>query len=143
MAAAKLVVSNAKGGTQITLVGVSGTPLLSSKVFTEPRGKGATLRSLKGLLGEGIVVEDETLPASRPVEKPAAKATVKPTAKTTVKRAAKATVKRAVKSASRPAAKTAASGRGARTTARVAKTEADASAAPTRAKGRKSTGRRA
>ena len=60
MAAAKLVVSKARGGSRITLVGTSGTELLSSKVFTEPRGKGATLRSLKGLLGENIVVEDQT-----------------------------------------------------------------------------------
>jgi hypothetical protein len=60
MAAAKLVVTQSKGGSRIALVGASGTELLSSKVFTEPRGKGATLRSLKGLLGEGIVVEDHT-----------------------------------------------------------------------------------
>ena len=62
--AAKLVVSKARGGSRITLVGTSGTELLSSKVFTEPRGKGATLRSLKGLLGEGIVVEDLTVSAA-------------------------------------------------------------------------------
>jgi hypothetical protein len=60
MAAAKLVVTRSKGGSRIALVGASGTELLASKVFTEPRGKGATLRSLKGLLGEGIVVEDHT-----------------------------------------------------------------------------------
>lgn len=62
--AAKLVVSKARGGSKITLVGTSGTELLSSKVFTEPRGKGATLRSLKGLLGEDIAVDDQTLSAA-------------------------------------------------------------------------------
>jgi hypothetical protein len=60
MAAAKLVVTRSKGGSRIALVGASGTELLASKVFTEPRGKGATLRSLKGLLGDGILVEDHT-----------------------------------------------------------------------------------
>jgi hypothetical protein len=58
--AAKLVVTKARGGTKITLVGTSGTELLTSKVFSEPRGKGATLRSLKGLLGDEITVEDQT-----------------------------------------------------------------------------------
>ncbi len=60
--AAKLVVTKARGGTKITLVGTSGTELLTSKVFSEPRGKGATLRSLKGLLGDEIAVEDQTAP---------------------------------------------------------------------------------
>jgi hypothetical protein len=59
----KLVVTATKGGTKITLIGSSGTPLLTSKVFSEPRGKGATLRALKGLLGEGVAVDDQTLPA--------------------------------------------------------------------------------
>jgi hypothetical protein len=59
--AAKLVVTKARGGTRIALVGASGTELLSSKVFTEPRAKGATLRALKGLLGEGVVVDDQTV----------------------------------------------------------------------------------
>ncbi len=63
--AAKLIVTPTKGGSRITLVGTSGTELLSSKVFTEPRGKGATLRSLKGLLGEDIVVEDLTAAGPR------------------------------------------------------------------------------
>ncbi len=62
--AAKLIVTPTKGGSRITLVGTSGTELLSSKVFTEPRGKGATLRSLQGLLGEDIVVEDRTAGAT-------------------------------------------------------------------------------
>jgi hypothetical protein len=30
-------------------------------VFSEPRAKGATLRSLKSLMGEDVVVEDHTL----------------------------------------------------------------------------------
>lgn len=64
MASAKLVVTKSKGGSKITLVGTSGTELLSSKVFTEPRGKGATIRSLKGLLGENITVEDHTTGAA-------------------------------------------------------------------------------
>jgi len=67
--AAKLVVTKARGGSKITLVGTSGTELLSSKVFTEPRAKGATLRSLKGLLGDDIVVDDQTATAA---PKPAA-----------------------------------------------------------------------
>ena len=71
MASAKLVVTKSKGGSRITLVGTSGTELLSSKVFTEPRGKGATIRSLKGLLGENVTVEDHTT-ASTPEAVPAA-----------------------------------------------------------------------
>jgi hypothetical protein len=63
--AAKLIVTPTKGGSRITLVGTSGTELLSSKIFTEPRGKGATLRSLKGLLGDDIVIEDRTAGAAR------------------------------------------------------------------------------
>jgi hypothetical protein len=62
--AAKLVVTKSRGGSKITLVGASGTELLSSKVFTEPRGKGATLRSLKGLLGDDITVDDQTTSSS-------------------------------------------------------------------------------
>ncbi len=58
--AAKLIVTNTRGGSRITLVGTSGAQLLSSKVFTEQRAKGATLRSLKGLLGGDVVVEDNT-----------------------------------------------------------------------------------
>jgi hypothetical protein len=59
--AAKLVVTARKGGSQIALVGASGAELLASKVFSEPRAKGATLRSLKALMGDEIVVEDHTL----------------------------------------------------------------------------------
>lgn len=88
MAAAKLVVTESKGGSRITLVGASGTELLASKVFTEPRGKGATLRSLKSLLGEGIVVEDHTANgtsrpavATRPSRRPARTARTSVTAK--------------------------------------------------------------
>ena len=63
--AAKLVVTASKGGSRIALVGASGTELLTSRVFSEPRAKGATLRSLKGMLGEDIVVEDHTLAGAR------------------------------------------------------------------------------
>lgn len=63
--AAKLVVTAREGGSRIALVGASGKELLASVVFTEPRAKGATLRSLKGMLGDDIVVEDHTLAAPR------------------------------------------------------------------------------
>jgi hypothetical protein len=93
--AAKLIVTSTKGGSRIALVGASGTELLTSKVFSEPRGKGATLRALKGLLGEEIAVDDQTTngvrrPATRvavaPVRKtrrstPKARVTTKPTAR--------------------------------------------------------------
>ena len=84
--AAKLIVTPTKGGSRITLVGTSGTELLSSKVFTEPRGKGATLRSLKGLLGEDIVVEDRTTgTAPRAVASPKATRSAVRTARITTK----------------------------------------------------------
>jgi hypothetical protein len=73
---AKLIVTNARGGSRITLVGTSGTELLTSKVFTEPRAKGATLRSLRGLLGEEVVVEDSTAAGARRVSVAATKTTV-------------------------------------------------------------------
>jgi hypothetical protein len=58
---AKIVVSQDKGGgSRIALVGASGKELLKSQVFHEPRAKGATVRSLKGLLGADIKVEDHT-----------------------------------------------------------------------------------
>ena len=57
---AKLVVTSEKGGSKISLLGSSGKELLSSVVFKEPRAKGATLRALKGLLGE-TTVEDHTI----------------------------------------------------------------------------------
>jgi hypothetical protein len=63
--AAKLVVTASKGGSRIALVGASGTELLTSKVFTEPRAKGATLRSLKAMLGDDVVIEDHTLSSPR------------------------------------------------------------------------------
>lgn len=61
---AKLVVKKYRNGSRVTLVGPSGKELLASGVFTEPRAKGATLRSLKGLLGEDVVVEDYTTVAA-------------------------------------------------------------------------------
>jgi hypothetical protein len=39
--------------------------LLFSETYSEPRAKGATLRALRGLLGEGFPVEDETTVAGR------------------------------------------------------------------------------
>ena len=73
---AKIVVTESKGGSRISLLGASGKELLGSSVFTEPRAKGATLRALRGLLGE-VVVEDHTLAArAKPgaVKAPAAEA---------------------------------------------------------------------
>jgi hypothetical protein len=122
----KLVVTATKGGSKITLIGSSGTPLLSSKVFSEPRGKGATLRALKGLLGEGIAVDDQTLPARQ----------TEPTAVTTRRRAtstrtrkpatstAKKTRKRAV--AARTASKTSRAVNASRSRRRVVKRAARA-----------------
>jgi hypothetical protein len=106
MAVAKLVVTKARGGSRITLVGTSGTELLTSKVFTEPRGKGATLRSLKGLLGENIVVEDQTV---RTAEK--AGAEEKPAAADKPAAAPRTTARVRVASKSRPRKKAAAAKR--------------------------------
>lgn len=74
--AAKLIVTNTRGGSRITLIGTSGAELLSSRVFTEPRAKGATLRSLKGLLGADVVVEDNTADATRRASAAATKTTI-------------------------------------------------------------------
>ena len=69
---AKIVVTESKGGSRISLLGASGKELLGSTVFSEPRAKGATLRALRGLLGE-VVVEDHTLAAkAKPVATKAA-----------------------------------------------------------------------
>jgi hypothetical protein len=62
---AKIVVTAQKGGSRVALVGTSGKELLASEVFREPRAKGATVRALKGLLGDGIVVEDHTVTVAR------------------------------------------------------------------------------
>lgn len=83
--AAKLVVTNVRGGSKISLVGASGTELLSSKVFTEPRAKGATLRALKGLFGEEVAVEDQTAATTKktapaPARTPSASAKAAPRA---------------------------------------------------------------
>jgi hypothetical protein len=83
--AAKLVVTAREGGSRIALVGASGKELLASVVFTEPRAKGATLRALKGMLGENIVVEDHTLASPR------GRTAAATTNGTTTKRVAKAT----------------------------------------------------
>jgi hypothetical protein len=49
----------------VALVGTSGKELLASEVFREPRAKGATVRALKGLLGDSVVVEDHTVTVAR------------------------------------------------------------------------------
>lgn len=109
MPAAKLIVKSSRGGSQITLVGSSGTPLLSSKVFTEPRGKGATLRALKGLLGENVTVDDQTAVAAaqakpvapaKPVaaaRRPRQRAIIKPIEKTQRPKSTRARRTRAAK----------------------------------------------
>lgn len=61
---AKLVVTPARGGSRITLVGSTGKELLASGVFSEPRAKGATLRALRTILGADVAVEDRTLSPS-------------------------------------------------------------------------------
>jgi hypothetical protein len=110
--AAKLVVTADKGGSRIALVGASGKELLTSVVFSEPRAKGATLRSLKGLLGDDIVVEDQTLSSPRTGRAKASSdangngAVAEPAAKTAAtKTAAKKTAKRATRPATKPTAK--------------------------------------
>lgn len=116
---AKLVVTPQKGGSRIALVGASGKELLTSAVFSEPRAKGATLRSLKGLLGETIVIEDHTVSAPRgkagakaaepqpavATAAPAAKPAVKPAAKTVSRRRAVASAAAAPATAKVPAKK--------------------------------------
>lgn len=100
--AARLVVTTARGGSRITLVGASGTELLTSKVFTEPRAKGATLRSLKSLLGEDIVVDDNTVTTVTAARKTVA--ATRPTAvssRSTVKRAVDSTPTRRKKAAAK------------------------------------------
>jgi hypothetical protein len=62
---AKIIVKPYRGGSRVSLLGASGKELLTSSVFKEPRAKGATLRALKRLLGEGIVVEDQTLASAK------------------------------------------------------------------------------
>ncbi len=62
---AKIVVKPYRGGSRVSLLGSSGKELLASSVFKEPRAKGATLRALKGLLGEDVVVEDHTVVAAK------------------------------------------------------------------------------
>lgn len=57
----------------MALIGASGKELLSSKTFREPRAKGATVRSLKSLLGGEVIVEDHTVGNGRLVAAPAGK----------------------------------------------------------------------
>jgi hypothetical protein len=109
--AAKLVVTAREGGSRIALVGASGKELLASVVFTEPRAKGATLRSLKGMLGDDVVIEDHTLASPRgrvaavtgngSSEKPVAKAAVKSTRRRTAAKATRAASKATASTAKR------------------------------------------
>jgi hypothetical protein len=122
--AAKLVVTADKGGSRIALVGASGKELLTSVVFSEPRAKGATLRSLKGLLGDDIVVEDQTLSSPRgrgKAEGDGNGAVPKPAA-------TKSTTKKTAKKATRPATKPTAKPAGATAAAAAEVTEAAATA---------------
>jgi hypothetical protein len=61
----KLVVTKQPGGSRIALVGASGKTLLVSDTFTEPRAKGATLRALRNILGEGFPIEDQATAGDR------------------------------------------------------------------------------
>lgn len=103
---AKIVVTAEKGGSRVALIGTSGKQLLASEVFSEPRAKGATLRALRGLLGENVVVEDNTLASARPAKAAAAtNGTTRPAARP---RKATAKAASATKSAvTRPARKAA------------------------------------
>ena len=100
---AKIVVTAQRGGSRVALVGTSGKELLSSQVFSEPRAKGATVRSLKALLGDDVKVEDHTLAAqaaptkstSNGAAKAAANGAAKATANGTAKVARRATSRRA------------------------------------------------
>lgn len=62
----KLVVSGSPKESRIALVGRTGKELLASPTFTEPRARGATLRSLKKILGSEVIVEDSTTASGRP-----------------------------------------------------------------------------
>lgn len=66
----KLVVTpTTGGGSQITLYGSSGKPLMHSDTFDEPRAKGATMRALAGMLDGGVTVEDLTTVRRQPVNR--------------------------------------------------------------------------
>lgn len=110
---AKLVVTATAKGSRIALIGSSGKHLLTSAEFTEPRAKGATLRALRGILGQDIVVEDETTGrngsnGAGPVDSigvPARKA-AKKVARKVAKAPAARKIVRKVEAASRPAKRT-------------------------------------
>lgn len=75
---AKIVVTPYRGGSRVSLIGVSGRELLTSKVFHEPRAKGATVRSLRGLLGDNVEVDDRTVTPRTQAAKSTAAATRTP-----------------------------------------------------------------
>lgn len=93
---AKIVVTPYRGGSRVSLIGVSGRELLSSKVFHEPRAKGATVRSLRGLLGDNVEVDDRTVtPRTQAAKSTTAttRAATKPVARSARSRRPRAAVK--------------------------------------------------
>jgi topoisomerase IA-like protein len=103
---AKIIVTAEKGGSRVALIGTSGKQLLASEVFSEPRAKGATLRALRGLLGENVVVEDNTLASARPAKAaPATNGTTRPAARPRKSASKAAATKAVAKRAARPARK--------------------------------------
>jgi hypothetical protein len=139
--AAKLVVTADKGGSRIALVGASGKELLTSVVFSEPRAKGATLRSLKGLLGDDIVVEDQTLSSPRGRGKASSDGNGAVPAPATAPAAAASTTKKTAKKATRPATKPTAKPAEAAAEAPAQVTETAATAVKSVAKKAKRSGR--
>ena len=96
---AKIIVTESKGGSRISLLGSSGKELLRSSVFAEPRAKGATLRALKGLLND-VVVEDHTLASKAKAETKATDEVTPRTRRSAATRPATKAPARATKSAS-------------------------------------------
>jgi hypothetical protein len=96
---AKIIVTESKGGSRISLLGSSGKELLRSSVFAEPRAKGATLRALRGLLND-VVVEDHTLASKAKAETKAADAVTPRTRRSAATRPATKAPARATKSGS-------------------------------------------
>jgi hypothetical protein len=106
---AKIVVSPYRGGTRVALLGTSGKELLTSSVLKDPRAKGAVVRSLKGLLGDDVVVEDGTTTKAAAAAKAKAKPVTVPSAIKAVEGVVSATTKAVAKKvAAKPGAKPAA-----------------------------------
>jgi hypothetical protein len=96
---AKIVVSPYRGGTRVALLGTSGKELLTSSVLKDPRAKGAVVRSLKGLLGDDVVVEDTTTTKAAAAAKAKAKSVTVPSAIKAVEDVVTATTKAVAKKA--------------------------------------------